>query len=674
MKIKNVKLTNFRQFYGEQDLSFSTCEQNRVTVIHAENSYGKTTLLNAILWCFFEDTTTKFENKRDIISWEAVNDGIEECSVTVTIDHIGHDYILKRTYYSNRKQSDFTGFKVVNGNFEKLMSPSNFINSVIPREMAKYFFFDGEAAENFSAEKNHNAVSDAIKAMLGCSLASTAIEDLGTVNRKFSNQIPKDKASSNDNLNEDLETTEKVLKEIEDEIIYLEKQAEYHARKKDEYASKLKDNAESKKIDEERRRKKNEKKELEERIKFYRRNIGDWISSDGLSIIARRASEQAITLLEDASVKGKVPSPYNEDLVNKILEENICICGRELEEGSAPWRRILDMLNSASKKETQNRMIKMRAYATSLIDRAKRAHSLLNDMNTRTKRDIHYRDQLEAEISALDQRLTNFNVDEIAELEKARREADSRESSTREKIGKLKANRSQLETRNKTLQIQLEKKAKEDVRIRKIATRKKLIQKATELLSSLLETYQKDAREQVEKQVNIILEIVSHNHRKCRFNEGFSLELVNSDGRPCPKSSGESQLLSLVFMAALVEFSARRINDTSLLLKPGASAPLILDSPFGQLDVQYQQETAGCLPTFAEQVVLFLSSTQGNEKVLKILEPHIGSEYVLVSHSKEDQGKKKATVVERRGERYITKRFSSTHDKTEVLEIMNASR
>jgi len=40
----------FRQFRGRQEIVFSNLQSRNVTLIHAENGFGKTALLNALLW------------------------------------------------------------------------------------------------------------------------------------------------------------------------------------------------------------------------------------------------------------------------------------------------------------------------------------------------------------------------------------------------------------------------------------------------------------------------------------------------------------------------------------------------------------------------------------------------------------------------------------------------
>jgi DNA repair exonuclease SbcCD ATPase subunit len=52
MKLLSIKLFNFRQFYGPQTITFATDSTKNVTLFHAENGVGKTTLLT---WMFFRN-------------------------------------------------------------------------------------------------------------------------------------------------------------------------------------------------------------------------------------------------------------------------------------------------------------------------------------------------------------------------------------------------------------------------------------------------------------------------------------------------------------------------------------------------------------------------------------------------------------------------------------------
>ena len=75
MKIIYLKVDNFRQFFGENEINFSTDPDKKVTLVHAENTFGKTSLLNAILYTFHEELTPALQDQHMIINKEAYADG-----------------------------------------------------------------------------------------------------------------------------------------------------------------------------------------------------------------------------------------------------------------------------------------------------------------------------------------------------------------------------------------------------------------------------------------------------------------------------------------------------------------------------------------------------------------------------------------------------------------------
>ncbi len=175
MFLKKITLTNFRQFYGEQSILIAGSPERNVTLIHAENGVGKTTILNAILWCFYRDTTAKFEQPDKIANNQAISEGNYDVKVEVAFEKDGKDFVACRTINERSGEEKFEAFAINNGNYMKLDAPSAFVDSVVPREMARYFFFDGEFAETFSSQNNRAKVRDALEDMLGCRTANLAI-------------------------------------------------------------------------------------------------------------------------------------------------------------------------------------------------------------------------------------------------------------------------------------------------------------------------------------------------------------------------------------------------------------------------------------------------------------------------------------------------------------------
>ena len=59
MIIKSLKLINFRQFKGEINIDFSVDPSKKATIIMAENTAGKTTLIESFSWIFYGSTKLK---------------------------------------------------------------------------------------------------------------------------------------------------------------------------------------------------------------------------------------------------------------------------------------------------------------------------------------------------------------------------------------------------------------------------------------------------------------------------------------------------------------------------------------------------------------------------------------------------------------------------------------
>ena len=117
--------------------------------------------------------------------------------------------------------------------------------------------------------------------------------------------------------------------------------------------------------------------------------------------------------------------------------------------------------------------------------------------------------------------------------------------------------------------------------------------------------------------------------------------------------------MSLSFIASLVMFSMQRTNGNhDRILTPGTIAPLMLDSPFGQLDPTYRRSTAKFVPKMAPQVVLLLSSSQASANVMSALGSHIGKQYVLISENRDPQDTKPLDVIELNGRSVTTSLYN----------------
>ncbi len=298
MKLLKVKLFNFRQFYGAQTLVFSCDAKRNVTLVHAENGVGKTTLLNAIRWCFYGEVTNRFEAKDQILNFEAAAEKDPLASVEVTFEHEGRSYIVERhSSYRNgngRGEMSLSAYSVdKNGSMHQLEAPDTFVNSVVPRAMAKYFFFDGEHAETFSSETNSRAVGQAIRDMLGCNVIEAAIQDLEHAARMYGNQLSDIPGEG------ELKVLAGRLKEFEekqqhgkDRVVELIADKERLDDQIEEITSQLRLAEGARHIQRERDDKTKRLRAVQEGIKTAEQNILRWVGSKTLPLVSREALHQ----------------------------------------------------------------------------------------------------------------------------------------------------------------------------------------------------------------------------------------------------------------------------------------------------------------------------------------------------------------------------------------------
>ena len=676
MEIRSIRLRDFRQFYGDQTIAFATDPDSNVTLIHAENGVGKTTLLNSILWAFFEITTSKFEQKERVINFEAEHEGRRSASVEVNFSHEGHEYVAIRTYRVTEGGASKLTFDVMkieaNGAYgSPLPNPVAFINSVVPAAMAPYFFFDGEQAETFSAEKNRKEIAKAIRNILGSTLIETAIGDLDYISRKFNEEIGEasgdaEIAAVEHQLSELLSARDKRA----EKIALLDSEIDGLNDQLGAIASKLAEAREAAQYQRAREDKRHQLKGVEEQLKETQNDILRWISSKATAAVSNKLTSHSMDFIDEESLRGRIPSPYNEDFVKGLLTAERCVCERPLSPATAEWRAVSSLLSTAANAEVLNRVIRARSRISVLREQHQDAPSLLASAEEKLVRLGERRNRLEVEIEEISTKIAELPVAEIQERERARREIEK--ALDLKKTERIRAQRdnevSQAEIQR--LNRHLADLAVQNVTTRGLVVRRELAARGRELLGAFLKSNEKTARLEIEAAVNKVLAVTARKDYKFEIDESFQIRLLFPDGTPTPKSGGENQMMSLAFLAALLEYAKKRSEtDNDGMFIPATVAPLVLDSPFGQLDDTYRRSTAEFVPLMAPQVVLLVSSSQGKDGVEQALRGRVGKEYVLIAHNREERGDKGEDILTIGGMKMATTLFGQPRSMTEIREV-----
>ena len=180
MRISSIKLKNFRIYKGLNVISFLPFSNGNINIIAGKNGYGKTTLLTALLWTFYGKLMGQVENKyRQEIKYSGGYDSYLESllnrdlntsidspnkifSVEIQLQDIAipalpcENISIKRSYDLKTKEEKLSILiDGIENELTKEVGYDLFINDfILPREIAKFFFFDAEKIVSLAEAKS----------------------------------------------------------------------------------------------------------------------------------------------------------------------------------------------------------------------------------------------------------------------------------------------------------------------------------------------------------------------------------------------------------------------------------------------------------------------------------------------------------------------------------------
>lgn len=672
MIIENIVLKDFRCFYGENRIDFATGDEQNITLVHAENGVGKTTLLNAFLWCFYERTTSRFEQQDKLLNLDAVAKGRTSGFVEVQFAHEGRIYRARRTASLVSGRSLESSFKIARldaGSDVNISQPDTFINQVMPRDMADHFLFDGEFPEIFMGEDNRASVRAAVQNILGCSLITTAIEDLNDAVKWYRKQIPNKASFSNvQELNNQLIAIDENIEKRKVEKSTLEAEI---ATTKDQIVSirkHLESTAGAKELEKRRVQLEGQKKQLG--IKQRRKEIDvlRWIGDSAIKVVGKPVCDSFLDSLDESELKGRIPSPYNEEFVHDLLNARICICGRPIADHSDVQKHIMSKLENAADGVLRNRLSKIRATGRSYQREGGAAPGNLHKLLEEQAEIDEELAQCERDFGDVSLKLQGVDLEDVAVRERRRRELESDLEQHNRNVGRLETEIERLGTERADIHRRLENAADSDKGARVFLRRISACETLQRSLKLQLDEEEKTARSVLRKKVSDILQLTTRKSFKLSMTDDYGVSLLDENNNQLPRSSGENQLIGLAFTAALVAFAKDRRNAMDDRLLRGTVAPLVLDSPLGSLDPSYRRTVVETIPQMAGQVVLMISGSQGSKDVLDAIHSRVGSEFVLIRRNKDaDDGK--GETKEFRGTLLDIATFGNDFNGTEIKKV-----
>ncbi len=154
--------------------------------------------------------------------------------------------------------------------------------------------------------------------------------------------------------------------------------------------------------------------------------------------------------------------------------------------------------------------------------------------------------------------------------------------------------------------------------------------------------------------------------------DDYSLKLRESAGGmplEVASSQGESQILSLCFIGAVIEIAKEYQARRDQSLGPDSSVyPIVMDSPFGSLGPTYRTQIADHITRLADQVVILVTDTQWRGEVEQSIKDRIGYLYILEYYSpKKDLPRETIEIGNTTHD--LIKASRNEYEYTRVLEV-----
>jgi DNA sulfur modification protein DndD len=665
MKINKIKLDNFRIYRGLNEIDLRSKKDKNISIIAGKNGFGKTTFLTSLIWCFYGKLMSQVEDKYrlDIRNSggyepylnsllnreeELMNDEVNTISVEIELADLLIPSIpcrtvsIKREY--NFKKLEETVTILIDGDESELTKSVGyevFINDfILPREIAKFFFFDAEKIVSLAEAKSKEelrSLSRAYSEVLGIKKYEELKKNLESLliklNRRGVSEFQQEKL---DELLSTEENFEKRISHNEDKQVDIDKQVVILKAKSDSLQEKLIREGNSITLEElkEFKDRRNVLKQESQTIKSSLKKLLDLtplvIAGKHLSNLKKQLDLESDVLY--GALNDKLIAKELEAFSNNLLQS---LKSLNLEDDLAS--KIEDEVKNSLKKKLNKKGSKLtgKVFLEFSEERYREFDAMLNNIKSTFLSQFNKIVKDERINRALLSR--TLNKIKQAEARKnnhlAMQFRDEKTDTDTQVEGLTKSKNTLIEELG-GLKIKIASHKKVRVEYEKgfnlVETDKKKYEVTKVLLTkinSLIVKIKEDKKYSLQKSISLGLRRLMHkkdfitNVRVNIVDDVMDIDLLDKNNAVIDKDSlskGEQQLYATALLKALVDES-------------GIKFPVFIDSPLQKFDKFHSKNIIKeFYPSISEQVVLFpLLEKELSENEYELLKPNLNKAFLI---------------------------------------------
>ena len=658
MIIKKLTLNNFRQFKGEQKLEFSCDPQKNVTVLLGDNTFGKTTILQAFNWCLYDKAIFPKDSNPDFLLNVEVADemsGIStKCSVYVEleIEHKGLNYIIKREQiYVDRSLNDWSPLKSElsvrckeDGHLIpiKKEDAQTTISSILPESLSEYFFFDTERVSDISTKKD---LPNAVKGLLGLAPVKNAHEHLGkrtkasTVIGKWYNNFDSDSNEVAESARQTISIKQANITKNKETINNAENELEKLNATKAEIEQKLRENETTSDLQKEKEGLETELERINKELDESGHLFKNFFNAGIINYMSLPVFKDINNQLKNAKIDDKGIREMTATSIHDLIKRGRCICGAKIvvsadgKTGNETYLHILDELKYLPPEHLGTAI---RNYKNIIDSDEKSCSQFFPTINEKYKNILKLRkrkSEIEEQIDKIDTSISGKEDMSSYEMELDTVKEDIRRfrytiATCNQSIG---SDISEIESLQKKVDGLIVSSENNKKLMRYIAYAEKIC----EWIDNVYDKKETEIRNQLEEKVNFTFGKMYHGERIVKIDDQYHVTLlsnVNGKEMITGESEGLKRVKNFAFISGLVDLAKEKASIGSGKNKiswENEPYPLVMDAPFSNADEIHIQNISSVLPEVANQVIMFVMNKDW-QYAKKVLETRVGKYCELV--------------------------------------------
>jgi DNA sulfur modification protein DndD len=364
MLLKSLKVKDFRQFQGEQEVTFSADPDKNVTIIMGENGSGKTSLAQAFTWCLYGETD--FEDK--VLLCKAVSQKMlpneeETVRVEIVLEHNNVEYeVIREQRYQkdgagNLKRPSQTVFKIAyktpdgQREFVKDLETEIRMKEILPKELSRYFFFDGERIDKMSKEirkGKSKEFAEAVHNLLGLSAFKSALDHLNgrgkSVIRTYNESYDTRSDSKIREYSLEIEEYSNEIDEIEKRLEEIEGEESLAKDVCDDLADRIRNNADSEKLALEKDKLIEKRKALLCSKASQTASLLKTFNDNATTFLSKKLIKDSLQSLSEADKLDKGIPDIHARTVEFLIDRKVCLCGTPITPGAKEYEVLENVL------------------------------------------------------------------------------------------------------------------------------------------------------------------------------------------------------------------------------------------------------------------------------------------------------------------------------------------